>query len=206
MKRMKGGTNARWMLFVCILIGLTLLGGMACASSGGGEEHGAVQDSGGKLKDLGYRILNFALLVIILFVVIRKTAVKNFFSNRREEIRQKFDDLKAERDEAQKRSQALEQKLKAFETEQQKILEQFKAEGIAEKEKIIAQAQERAGHILVQADLTIQREVQAAKDRLKQEVVDLAAQRALDIVTQEIKQKDQDQLVDEFIERVGKVH
>ena len=41
---------------------------------------------------------------------------------------------------------------------------------------------------------------------MKQDVVDAAAQRALEIISEEIKDTDQDQLVDEFIERVGKGH
>ena len=204
MRRFKLGKYRPQVMAVLSLLILLVPLGLAFASGGGGEE--AAADSGAKLKDLGYRFLNFALLVIIIFVVVRKTAIKDFFANRREEIKKKFEDLQAEKDSAEKRYQELEQKLKDFEKQKQEIIEQFKAEGTAEKEKIIAQAQERAKYILEQADLTIQREMQAAKDKLKQDVVDAAAQRALEIISEEIKDTDQDQLVEEFIERVGKGH
>ena len=113
----------RVMAFLSLLILLAPLG-LAFASGGGGEQ--AAADSGAKLRDLGYRFLNFILLVIIIFVVVRKTAIKDFFANRREEIRKKFDDLQAERDSAEKRYEELEQKLKDFEKQKQEIIEQFK--------------------------------------------------------------------------------
>jgi F-type H+-transporting ATPase subunit b len=185
------------------LISIFILCGLGFASEGGG--HGGTDESQ-RLWDLGARFLNFALLVIILFVVIRKTGVKDFFSARREEISKKFEDLKEERDAAEGRYRELEAELKAFETKKKEIIQQFEAEGIAEKERIIAEAEERAKQILEQAGLTIQREIQAAKDRLTAEMVEAAAQRAQVIIEKEIKDSDQDQLVNEFIERVEKLH
>ena len=79
--------KGRLAIIICLtLVGLVFFCGLGFGSEGGG--HGAAQDSK-RLLDLGYRFLNFALLVIILFVVIRKTAIKDFFSNRREEIKRK---------------------------------------------------------------------------------------------------------------------
>ncbi len=185
------------------LISIFILYGLGFASEGGG--HGGTDESQ-RLWDLGARFLNFALLVIILFVVIKKSGVKDFFSARREEISKKFEDLKEERDTAEGRYRELEAELKAFETKKKEIIQQFEAEGIAEKERIIAEAEERAKQILEQAGLTIQQEIQAAKDRLTAEMVGAAAQRAQRIIEKEIKDSDQDQLVNEFIERVEKLH
>jgi len=41
---------------------------------------------------------------------------------------------------------------------------------------------------------------------LKEEMVGLAAKRAQEILSTEMTDKDQDLLVDDFIERVGKIH
>ena len=188
---------------MCTLIGLFLVCGLAYAS-GGGEEGGA-HDSGRTL-DLLYRFINFTLLVIILVVVVKKAKIGGFFSSRIEEIKKKFDDLNADKDTSEGRFQELEKKLKEFEVKKQEIIEQFKADGAAEKEKIIAEAKERANQILIQADLTIEREIQAARDRLRQEVVEVAARNAQEIIEREIKDGDQDHLVNEFIERVEKLH
>jgi F-type H+-transporting ATPase subunit b len=178
-----------------------------------GESHGTghdtghgAHDSGKKMEDLLYRAMNFALLVIILFVVVRKTSIKDFFANRREEIKNNFEALNREKELAEENYQELEKKLKEFESSKKEIIDQYKAEGEVEKGKIIAEAEKRAEQILEQAELTIQREVQAAGDRLKREVLNSAAKKAQEIISEEMKESDQDHLVDEFIKSVEKLH
>ena len=184
-----------------LLVFFFLFYGMALAS--GGQEGG---DRSGDLWDLFFRFINFALLVIILIWALKKADVKSFFSARIEEIRQRLHNLKKGKEEAENRYRELESKLKEFEEERKGIIEQFKNEGLAEKEKIIAEARERVKQIIEQAELTIQQEIQSARDRLKQDVTGLAAQRAEEIISKELTEKDQDRLVNEFIERVGKIH
>jgi len=187
----------------CVFLSLLFFCGLAVASGGG--EQGGAHDSG-KMLDLLYRCINFSLLVIILFVVIKKTSVKDFFSARREEIKKRFDDLKRERGASESRYQELEKQLKEFEIEKRGLIEQFKQEGLAEKERIIAEAKERADQILAQADMTIEREISATRDRLRQDAVNIATLKAQELIAREIKQGDQDQLVNEFIEGVEKLH
>jgi len=193
--------KSRVLTVVMTFIVLLLVCGMAYASGGGGD-HGGPD----KMTDLIYRAVNFSLLVIILFVVVKKTPIKDFFANRIEEIKNNFEDLNKEKELAEKRYQELEQKLKDFEASRQEIIDQYKAEGETEKDKIIAEAEQRATQILAQAELTIQREIQAAGDMLKQEVLDNAAMKAQEILTKEMKESDQDHLVDEFIKNVEKLH
>ena len=177
-----------------------MLSSFALAAGGGGA------DRSGDLLDLLYRFINFALLVIILFIVLRKVPIKEYFSSRIEGIKKELEDLKKQREAAERKARDLESKLKAFEGERKEILEQYKADGLAEKERILAEARERAKQILQQAEVSIQYEMQTAKEKLKQEVVALAAQRAEEIIAREMTDKDQDRLVNEFIEKLGKTH
>lgn len=170
------------------------------------QETGHGRDRSGDLRDLLYRFINFALLVIILFLAIRKSGIKDSLSARIEEIRQRLDDLKKEKEEAETRYKDIEKRLRDFEKKKKDIVEEFKKEGLAEKEKIIAAAKEKAKQIIEQAGLTVQQEMQSVKDRLRKDVVDLAVQRAEEIISKEITEEDQDRLVNEFIERVGKIH
>ncbi len=195
-----------------IFIGVLVVLGTASlvlASGGGGEAaHEAAHhvDKSAALTDLLYRFINFALLVIILFFALKKANVGQLFSARREKIQKVLEELKAAKQEAEKRYREIEEKLKAFEKEKEKILEQFRAEGLAEKERIIAEAKERAKQMLEQAEFTIKREIEAAKGRVLHEVVELAALKAKEIISREIKDEDQERLVNEFIEKVERVH
>ena len=169
-----------------------------------GGEHG--KDRSADLRDLLYRFINFALLIIILFVAIRKSGLKDSLAGRIDEIKQRLEDLRKEKEEAETKYQDIEKELRDFEAKKKEIIEQFQNEGQAEKERIIAEANERAKQIVKQAELTIQQEMQSAKDRLRREVMELAAGKAQEIIAKDMTDEDQDRLVDEFIERVGKIH
>ncbi|MEJ2587241.1 MAG: ATP synthase F0 subunit B [Deltaproteobacteria bacterium] len=199
---MSGKGKALWSAGVALLL-VALICGVSMASGGGEAAHEA---HGGSVVNLMYRILNFVLMVIILVVVIKKTDMLSFFGRRKEEIRQRLDTLKNEREAAETHARELETKLKEFEQQKKEILEQFRAEGMKEKARIVAEAKVRAEQVVAQADATIERELEAAKERLKQEVVDIAANKAQDMIVSQIKDSDQDHLVNEFIERVEKLH
>jgi F-type H+-transporting ATPase subunit b len=144
--------------------------------------------------------------VLILFIVLRKVPIKEYFSSRIESIKKELEDLKQQRQAAERKAQELEGKLKAFEGERKDILAQCRADGLAEKERILAEARDRAKQLLQQAEVSVQHEMQTAKEKLKEEVVALAAQRAEEIIAREMTDKDQDRLVNEFIEKLGKTH
>jgi F-type H+-transporting ATPase subunit b len=190
-------------LMVLIALGLCLLiWGYGFAAEGGE----AAGHDGGQGLDLLYRFINFALLVIILFVVVRKTPVKDFFSARKEEIKKRLEELERARKASEDRCRELERKLSESEKLRDELIAQYKAEGLAEKEKIVAAAKAKAQEILEQADLAIKREIDAAKQSLRSEVAEAATQKAQQILQKEIRERDQDQLVDDFIERVGKLN
>jgi F-type H+-transporting ATPase subunit b len=194
---------AKWIgLVVAALVVCALFVGVAVGS--GGETLG--HDRSADLRDLLYRFINFGLMVIILFVVFKKAGVKQYFTSRSEAIKRKFEELKKGKEEAERKYQDLEHRLQEWERKRKDLIQRFKDEGLAEKERILAEAEERAKQILNQAEVMIQQEMQAATERLKAEVVTLATQRAEAIMAREITQKDQDNLVNEFIERVGKGH
>ena len=197
------GSKSKWASFVCILS--LVLWAVSCgiAFAAGGHEG---SDRSGDLLDLLYRFINFALLVIILFWVGKKAGLKGFFTARSEEISWKLDELRRGKEEAEAKFQEMEKQLREFEGSKHLIIEQLKAEGLAEKERIISEAQERAKQIFEQAELTVRREMEYARDRLKREMVNLSAQKAQEILAREMTDNDQDRLVDEFIERLGEIH
>ena len=168
------------------------------------EGHG--EDKSAALKDLRNRFINFILLVIIIILVIKKSGVGSFLSGRIEQIKQQMEDLAKEKAESEKRFQDIQQQLREFEESKQEIIDQFVNEGQAEKEKIIAEAEERAKQIVGQAEITIEHEMQLAMNKLKRELMAQAAEKARELMAEELTDEDQDRLVDDFIERVGKVN
>jgi len=191
-----------------LTLGLCLAFWSFGVASGGGEA--AAHESGQGLdllyRFILYRFINFALLVIILFVVVKKTPIKDFLSARRLDIKRRLEELERDRKASEDRYRELERKFGESEKQRDELIAQYKAEGLAEKEKIVAAARAKAQEILKQADLTIKREIEAAKQRLRNDVAEAATQKAQEILQKEIREKDQDRLVDDFVERVGKLN
>ena len=176
------------------------------AESGKAEAESSSADRSADLIDLGYRFLTFTLLVIILVVGIKKAKLMDYLSARSDEIRAKLDDLKREKEEAERKYQEIESKLKDFESKKKDILDEYRKEGIADRDRIIAEAQERADQIINQSEATIKQELLSVKSKVKQEIVDLAIGQARAIIQKEINDKDHDDLINDFIERVGRIN
>jgi F-type H+-transporting ATPase subunit b len=161
----------------------------------------------GDLTDLLYRFENFALLVLIIFVF-RKEILRLMGppSARREEIKHRLLDLKRDKEDAEIKCREAESRLKDFEIKTKEIIDQYKKEGLAEKEKIISDAKEKARQLIVQSEMAIRQEMESARHRLRQEIVELAAQRALEIISREMDERDDDNLINEFIEKVAEAN
>ena len=105
------------------------------AVSDGGHGNSQRADRKGDLLDLLYRFINFALLVIILGWGMKKAGIKDSLALRVKDIRQKLEDLKSEKEASESKYRDIEARLLAFEEEKKRIIEEFKSEGQAEKDK-----------------------------------------------------------------------
>jgi F-type H+-transporting ATPase subunit b len=167
------------------------------------NESGHSTDRSADLLDLLFRFINFAVLIIILVIVIRKTRILGYFATRSEEIKKRLEDLKIDRDEVEKKYNEAEDRLKKIEEKSREIIDQYRKDGMAEKERIISAAKERVKQIIAQAEITIQREIESARSGLKQEIIELASQRAQGILSREIGDREQENMVDDFIEKMA---
>jgi F-type H+-transporting ATPase subunit b len=177
---------------------------VATSESGEGGAHES--DRSADLLDLLYRFINFTLLVIILVVVFRKARLTDYLSVRSEEIRNRLEDLKSEKEAAEKKYLESEGRVRDFESKRRDLLEEYRKEGLAERDRIIEGARERVKQIIAQSEISIEQEFRSARNRLKQDVAEMAIGQAGEIIRKEINEQDHDQLVNEFIERVRKIN
>ena len=155
-----------------------------------------------EIWDLVWRTLNFAVLFIILFVVLRKPA-SQFFANRRETIAQTLEDFEKKEDPRPRlRMKELEATLADLTQEREKIMADYVRDGEAEKEKIVAHAHEMAERIKKQAEVTISNEIEAAKNDLMSEIAGMSAAMAEDLIRKNINSQDQERLVEEYLSKV----
>jgi F-type H+-transporting ATPase subunit b len=170
------------------------MSGLVWASEGGGHH---------ELNwwDFFLRLMNFAIMLGLLIYLLKKP-LSNFFVSRRENIQNTLIELEQKKLEADKKCAEYKAKLATLDKEVGQIIAEYVQEGEAEKSKIIEAAQKQADYLKQQAQLTIQQEIKSARESLQEEIADLTVAAAEDILRKNIKAKDQDRLVQEFIAKV----
>ncbi len=183
-----------------ILIGLAIVLCASLAQASGGE--GGIPAD--KWWDLLWRTLNFAGLLVILILALKKP-IANGLKGRRQAIIEKFDDLEAQKTEAERIYQEYEAKLSKIDEEVQSIISAAVKQGEAEKVRIIEDANRAAGDIQRQAEMAIQHELAQAKLTLRSEIAEQAVQMAEDLIKQNLKETDQTKMVEDYLEKVGAI-
>ncbi len=168
---------------------------VAWASAEGGEAHGL------NWKDFGYRIVNFILVVGIIWKLGGKK-IAAFFRGRRVQIENQLSDLETRKVEAEKRLKTIETSIANLDAEKRQIMEEYRKQGEALRDSIVAAAEDKAVQIKAQAAVTAEQETKLAVERLRAELADLVVEAARGMLTGKLSEKDQDKLVDEYLTKV----
>ncbi len=200
-------TGKRWSLATLISLGLTLLlVGVAMASEaahGGG--HGGISPA--KMTDFTWRSVNFLVFAgLLIFLLVKKVNVKAVFAKRSDEIAQTLEDLENQKAAAAAALKEMEARLAEVAKEREEIIKMYVAEGEMEKSKILDKANVVAERLKEMAALTIQQETLKATQSLREEVADLAAKMAEDLIKEKATFADQQGLVEEYLKKVVETH
>jgi len=161
-----------------------------------GEEHGKAQ-----LINLGWRFLNFIILVIVLYKLTAK-AIKNFFVDNRESIKVSLEEAVKAKEEAEKKLEEHSARLDKAAAEIQDISDMIKAQGLAEKEKIIEEAKKTAEKMEEDSKARMDQEFKKALNQLRTEAAGLSISMAEEILQKNIKEKDHEKMVNDFLDRM----
>jgi F-type H+-transporting ATPase subunit b len=172
--------------------------GVALASEGGGHGGGT-----SKLLDFVWRLVNFVILVVLLWKLLADK-VKTYFIDRRDEIAQMIDQADKAKADAQAQYTDIQQKLREVEKDVAEIRAAIMGELDSEKARIIEEGKTAAERIVQQAKWTAEQEVLKAKKELKDHVVEMAADMASGIVTRNITPEDQKRILEEYLDKVAR--
>ncbi len=178
----------------------SLLVSSVAMAAGGGHA-----DSGALLKDFFWRILNFVIMAGILIYFVTKP-VKNALKGRSETIASDLEEAQKAREEAESKFAEYDEKLNKAEAEIEQIAADLKKEGEIERDKIIAAAREQAEKIKKEAEKSAAFEVARARAELQQEAARLAVELAEELLKKNVNDKDQSNMVDEYMKKVGELH
>ncbi len=175
--------------------------GLAAAAEGGGHH----ADGGVLLKDFLYRVLNFSVVVAILWYFLSKP-LKNGLSGRSRDIEKALADAKKAQDEAEAKFAEYDRKLTQATEEIAEISDAIRREGELEKQKILENARVMAEQIEKDAEAAAELEVAKAKEQLQKEAVQLAVNLAEELLKKNFTKEDDARLIDEYMKKVGELH
>ena len=148
-----------------------------------------------------FRLMNFALLVVLLVLFLRKP-ISEALSSRIKNIQEQLESLEAQKAEAEKQLAKYNDKLSELESEAQKIVEGYIKQGKEAKAKILKEAEAVAQKLQAQARHNIEQEFEKARQELQREVLEKSLAKAEQTLKKEITNQDQDKLVDEYLKKV----
>jgi F-type H+-transporting ATPase subunit b len=180
------------MLFFCFI-------GMSLASSA--EHEGHESKSKGWVATDTYKVMNFAVLAIGLFLLVRKP-LSQALDSRISGIKEQLSELEQKKQAAEKQLAEYTEKFSSLEQETEKLIEDYIRQGNEAKARIIDEAKKAAEKLEEQARRNIDHEFKQAKLALQQEIMEKALQKSEEILKAKITAKDQEKLVDEYLEKV----
>jgi len=151
--------------------------------------------------DLWWRILNFVILAAVIYKFSAK-AIVNFFVGDRASIKNSLDEAVAAKEEAQKKLAEHSARLDKATAEIAGIADMIKAQGLAEKEKIIEEAKRTAEKMKEDSEARVDQEFKRALHQLRKEATELSVAMAEEILEKNIEAKDHESMVNDFLDRM----
>jgi F-type H+-transporting ATPase subunit b len=188
MKKNKALIISYVLLFVIFSISTAL-----CASGEGGTKGWVSTDT--------FRVMNFTVLAVALFFVLRKP-LSQALGSRIKGIKEQLDDLEAQKAEAEKKLAEYNQQLAQLEKEAEKIVEDYVRQGNEAKARILKEAEASAEKLQVQARRNIEHEFTQAKLELQKEIFEKSLVKAEEIIRSKFTGEDQDRIVDDYLKKV----
>ena len=190
--------NRRQLIKSVLIAGSMVLvaGTVAYAAGGGGEEHHPID-----WKDFGYRMFNFIILAGFLWWLSAKK-VKEFFAGRRNDIKESLNQAQAAKEDAERKYKEYVSKLEKATEEIDGIAELIKVQGMAEKEKMIEEAQKAAVKIEEDTKARMEQEFSTARNQLRAEAAQLSIQLAEELLKRNITIQDHEKMVKEYMDKV----
>jgi F-type H+-transporting ATPase subunit b len=186
---------------VLAIIALVILNaGVVFASSGGGHGEEGAAPKGWIATDT-YRVMNFVVLAVALFFILKKP-LSQALNARIKGIKSQLEDLEAKKKEAQGKLAEYNEKLSRLDGEAKTIVDEYIQQGEEARARIIKEAEATAAKLEEQAQRHIEHEFRQAKKELQEEIIQKALVKAEEIIKAKITDDDQDQLVDEYLEKV----
>lgn len=143
--------------------------------------------------------LAFVILLVVVFYFAYKP-VKKLIQKRADYVDGKLRHAEESEKEALEHVELAQANVKKSQQEALLIVEQAKVDALKEKERIHQKAKEEADQEVARAKLEIEQEIEKSKDEIHSQIVDVAFDASKKVLSREIKDSDNEKLINQFID------
>jgi len=186
-------------------VAIIVLAASAGFANEGGEAAPHANHAAAQMKDFGWRVFDFAVLIAILVWALKKANVKGSMADRQAQIEKSLEDAQSAKAAAEAKLAEYSGKLDRATKEIDEIRAAIVREGEQEKARIIAEAQKAAEKIALQATQSAEQEIIKARAELRAEAARLAVELAAGKLTGAIQKADHDRFVGEYLDKVVQI-
>jgi F-type H+-transporting ATPase subunit b len=156
---------------------------------------------------LGYamKVVNMIVLVGFLYWLLAKK-IKEFFVGRQEGIKTTLEQARIAKEEAEQKYKEYTEKLEKATEEIAGISDMIRAQGLAEKERIIEDARKAAEKMKEDTQARVEQELKQAGNLLRAEAVKLSVEMAEELLKRNITGADHDAMVKDYLDKVVSKH
>ena len=149
-------------------------------------------------------VVNFLALLALFAWVIRKKG-NPALAERRKQVEQELAEAKRLREEAQKRHMETQARLERLDQEMVAIRAEMVKAGEAERDRIVAQAEEKAARMRKDTSFLIDQQIKQLRQDLTREASSAAVAAAHELLEQRTSKDDQDRLAEAYLTRLDEI-
>ncbi len=155
-------------------------------------------------RDFQGTLVNFGVLVLLIAWVIRKKG-NPALAERRKQVEEELAEAQRLRAEAEKRHMETATRLEKLDQEMVEIRAEMIKAGEADRDRIVAQAEEKAARMRRDTSFLIEQQIKQLREDLTKEAAGAAVIAAQDLLQQSTTDSDQEQLAEAYLERLDEV-
>jgi F-type H+-transporting ATPase subunit b len=144
------------------------------------------------------QLTNFAIWLFLLYTILNR-ALPKFLAERRAAVVDGLEEAKRMKAEAEAKYEAYSKRIDTMDEELARVREEMKKAGLAERDRLVKEAAEKAERMHAEARFLVQQQMKQLKEELTREAIESAVAAAERILRERISPADQQRLADEYL-------
>ncbi|GAB4212594.1 MAG: hypothetical protein OHK0013_35570 [Sandaracinaceae bacterium] len=178
----------------------------AAEHGGGHGEHGAAEHGGGhdehapqwNYVQFAGQLTNFAIWLFLIYTILNRTLPK-FLSDRRAAVVDGLEEAKRMKAEAEAKYEEYSKRIDTMDEELARVRDEMKKAGLAERDRIVKEAAEKAERMHAEARFLVQQQMKQLREELTREAIESAVAAAERILRERTSPADQERLAEEYL-------